>query len=90
MIQQNGYIKCMKFIKYFSLEKITHTSTAATHRNNFHTLSIYNSKLPLIIATADPRVEWHYFLKNIQDIEMHDTCNKESHYGDQETLLWVS
>lgn len=37
MIQQNGYIKCMKFIKYFSLEKITHTSTAATYRNNFHT-----------------------------------------------------
>jgi hypothetical protein len=80
----------MKFMKYFSLEKNTHTSTAATSTYSFHTLSIYNTKLPIIVATADPRLEWYYFLKNIQDIEMHKTCNKGSHCGDQQILLRVS
>jgi hypothetical protein len=71
-------------------KKNTHISTAATSTNNFHTLSIYNPKLPIIIATADSTMEWYYFLKNIQDIEMHKTCNKGSHCKDQQTLLWVS
>lgn len=61
--------------------KKLHISTAATSTNNFHALSIYNPKLPIIIATADPRVEWHYFLKNIQDIEMHKTCNENLTVG---------
>lgn len=48
--------------------------------NNFHSLSIYNKKLS-ITERADPRMEWHYFHKNIQDTEMHKTCNNKAHGG---------